>query len=245
MRASAPVGVFSSHECLSYPVPADRGACDHVETQLPPTDALGRDFVLVPSPDWRGEERATYWRLTAADDASIRVHGAGSDQEADRPAGTSVPSCPVDAHDRGAFGLSRGETCEFAARSVVTIESDARLLVVGITANTPFGTGPPEVLGDAAMWVVEPVEEFGGAATFVVPAGYDAELSVVYQAGEDPRLDGRELRPGDPVAGGSFAVSRTPIDRGRHSVSAESPMSVRVVGVAETVGIGFTPRTTD
>jgi hypothetical protein len=49
VTSDQPVAVFAGHDCTT--VPAERSACDHLEEQLPPVEAWGREAIVAPLRD--------------------------------------------------------------------------------------------------------------------------------------------------------------------------------------------------
>ena len=65
ITSDKPVAVFSGHECSNYP--STVLACDHLEEQLFPTEAWGREFMLVPPKERSANapDERIYWKVVS------------------------------------------------------------------------------------------------------------------------------------------------------------------------------------
>lgn len=72
ISSSAPVSVFSGHECANIP-DNDTTFCDHIIEQMPATSTWGRQFLIAPLAQRQNGD--TFRFLASSDDTQIMING--------------------------------------------------------------------------------------------------------------------------------------------------------------------------
>lgn len=224
VTASAPVAVFSGHECAL--VPFDRYACDHLEEQIPPVDTLGTRYVVTraaPAPRVsmthpEGEPTVT------------RIVGAH--------AGTTVTFEPASVHDPASLGV--GESLTIESREDFSVVASAPVLVASLLVGGDYFRAETaahlSTHGDPSLSIETPVEQFRAAYDFYVPPGFvPSWANVVIARAESVSLDGTPLTTAPTATVGARDVRRIQLSYGSHHLEGVNPMSrfgLRVYGYA-------------
>lgn len=246
IRSSAPVGVFSGHECTFYPW--DRGACDHLEEQLLPIDTWGREFLLTPprfrSADLSRTTETLYWKVIAAeDDTVIELGAAWSTLEVSTPGFAGVPYCGDFLDGEARIVLDAGQHCEFGARRAFSVAASKPVMVLGvIAASDTVGFGATQA-GDPAIFAVPPRRQFRNEYAFIAPTTYALDyVTIVAEPGTVVILDGQAVDMGRAasIAGSGYVFVDVPIDDGAHRVVGESPLGIIVYAYDDWVSYAFT-----
>ncbi|MFO0749593.1 MAG: IgGFc-binding protein [Myxococcota bacterium] len=96
-----------------------------------------------------------------------------------------------------------------------------------------------ETIGDPAMWLVSPAEQFRDRYVFLVPSGYVHDyVNLVAKPGTEVQLDGRPLAPTWRDVGG-FRVATVEVDAGVHRLVATQPVGASVYGFDDDVSYGY------
>ncbi|MFO0563420.1 MAG: IgGFc-binding protein [Polyangiales bacterium] len=224
--STAPVAVFSGHECGD--VPTTRAACDHLEEQMFPLATWGRTVAVSPVRYRSDPEPSTIRIVAQRDGVTLSFDGIA------RPA-----SC--------ARTLQRGQFCEFETSAGFTVSGNLPILVGQYLRG--LGEPPecqcagqtcpdlPQCVGDPAMVLEPPVDQFRASYRFLVPSTYTANfVNVVVPMGADLDLDGSPLVGAiDTDVGAGFVARTVNITPGAHSIRAvdgRTRFGIKVWGVA-------------
>jgi IgGFc binding protein len=199
VTASAPVSVFAGHDCAL--VPFDRYACDHLEEQMLPVEALGRRYVVARTPPLHDEPDV------------VRV-------VATRP-GTRVSFEPASAHADVTLGAA-GDFVEFEQRESLTVTGSEPIVVAQFLVGGDYDPSRPTVgRGDPDMVLAVPIDQTRARYDFVAEPGFATATAIAtVPQGETLHLDGVPVTraPAHRVAG--FDVYYLPIEEGPHTVES-------------------------
>lgn len=213
--ADQPVSVFGGHECGNVQLAVDR--CDHIETQLLPTSTWGNVYV------------GTKFASRAAEPDVFRVLAAND--------GTILSTAPVLSQVHG-MELNRGQFLEFETRVpfVLTATGPVSLGHFMVGSNwpgIPLICSGPTGIGDPALTVSPPVDQFRDNYIVLTPANYDEDyLNVVIFDGAVVELDGAIIPQASftPLADSGMSVAVVPVTAGPHVLAAEQPFGLEVYG---------------
>jgi hypothetical protein len=192
ISADKPVAVFTGVECAQNP--NSMGACDHVEEQMLPLSAWGKNYV-ASRVSLSSEGAPSTWRILASvADTHVTIQP---------PSGQTVTPA-------GPFTLQPGQVQELTADNAPTttappygnffISADQPILVLQMAGREP-GT-----------ITVVPVEQFLQTYSFQTPDIFQSVLAVTRYNGTPVILDGMMMA--DSLfndAGGGYQVAEYPI----------------------------------
>lgn len=248
IHASAPVAVFSGHECTFYP--QDQGACDHLEEQIFPTDTWGDAFALVPpilratNPNLATE--TTFWKVVARDDGTtVTLSAPYADLSPVSPGFAGVPDCLNFLIDAQTLRLDSGQFCEFGTRAAVDLTGSGPLMVMGIisgqnsTGNIAFNSHA----GDPSIFLLPPRNQYRRSYGFLTPTTYFNDyVTLIGSPSSSVRLDGElvDMSSGSPILGSSQVYVHVLIDDGSHTVESDRPVGILVYAYDDYVSYAFT-----
>ncbi|MBI5501095.1 MAG: IgGFc-binding protein [Deltaproteobacteria bacterium] len=223
VRSSLPVAVFFGidlavvgNEVLpGDPTPEDPDNCcaEHMEQQVPPTSALGQNFVVSRSPIRSSDSiywvEYDYYRILAVRD------------------GTHVTTTADEARD---FTLDAGEWLQFKSREGFVVHSEPTPVIVAqyIVSQEQCYEWRATAGGDSDMVYIPPVEQRRNTYIFATGEGFSENWAVVsIPEGVTATIDGRDVetdcRPsytdGD-LDGVTYRAYHCPIEDGRHDVTS-------------------------
>lgn len=237
IKADKPVVVFTSSERglgfggapnVDYPpdwdMANDRICCtEHLEEQLLPVTALGREFVVARSPI-----RSTYSNWIEQD--IIRVVGAADDTTVT----TNLPA-PFNT-----FKLNAREQKTFMARTGFTISSDKAIQVAQYLVPQHFIK--QGFTGDPDQVIIPAAEQHRKDYVFLVPATFQRNYVVFAKpvTGANIKLDGVSLEsqefgncvkaPIGTIQGVAYEQMTCPLADGRHVASGDLPFGLAIYG---------------
>lgn len=220
VRASAPVAVFSGHNCAF--VPFDRWACDHLEEQVPPLETWGREFVVaVTAPQSPAGPEPNLVRILSGADGNVV---------------TLDP--PPPGRDATAL-LQAGQWLELETRDHLRVLGSGPLAVGQFLVGQNFSSPEPDLDGDPAFALLVPVAQFRQSYAFLAPSTFSSSyVNVVKPVGEQSpvvTLDGAPVSEAlftAPVGGSGYGVARLPIGGSFHRLEASAPVGIVVYGFA-------------
>ncbi|MEM9194420.1 MAG: IgGFc-binding protein [Myxococcota bacterium] len=210
VRATAPVGMISGHNCDF--VPYNRWACDHLEEAMFPLDTWGKDYIVSASEPLRGEPNV------------IRiVSGADNNALTFDPAGVAEP-----------MTLSRGQVVEFEASSDFRVEGTEAFNVAQFLVGQDyggFGASGEMATGDPAFALAIPTEQFRNEYTFLAPNTFiQSFVNVTAPNGASVTLDGNPVSGFRPVGNTGFQTARVMIPGGQHNIQSTQGFGIVVYG---------------
>ena len=202
-----PFIVFSGVDCAN--IPKGYGYCDHIEQQLFPVQTWGKKYILVKS-QARGEE----WdlvRIYASEDGTKLNFKPATPEKISVPSGwTSFTVSDVKTE------LNAGEYSEFYFKGTLEVEADKQIMVAQYLSSSQmlsqscqslFGHGS-ECVGDPAMMLIPPAEQFRKEYLFLTPGSYQANYAtIIMTTGEDPTLDGSFVPDIREIEGTNFSYA--------------------------------------
>lgn len=208
IESTQPVAVYVGHDCTN--VPLETPACDHLEEQLLPNEAWGREYVVSGLRD-RGATQASLTRIVS------------------RVANNRVTFDPPDVHAEVTLG--EGQVLEFQTPRHFVVRGTGAFLAMQFMIGQGYDRS---LAGDPAMVTEVPVEQYRTSYEFSVPASYVSNFINVVTTGTDPlEMDGMPLR-GSSTTVGRFTVFTLPIQPGAHRLRSPTgqPLGLKVYGVA-------------
>ncbi len=208
------VAAFGGHECANIPLGV--AACDHIEQQLVPVGAWGKRVVVD-----------TFKARSPSQFDLVRVMAGGNDVTVE-----TVP--PVKGYEK--LVLQRGTYVTFSTSESLEVIADGPILVghymIGSSypghAKTCGNTG----IGDPAMTLVVPTQQYLDEYTVLTPPGYlENYLNVVAPSDADVQVDGLSIAGQlTAVVGTEWQVARIPVQTGVHSVTGKKKFGLTAYG---------------
>jgi hypothetical protein len=225
--SSAPVAVFSGN--MATAVPADAAVCcaDHLEHQMPPIEAWGTAYAVAPPASPLGGP---------GDPAEYRIVAAFDD--------TELLWCP-ERPDGAPEVLMAGESVAFQTDQPFTVVADPDKAFSVTQFLLSFQAISPDQPGDPAMIVVPSVEQHQRRYVFVVPAGYVDNYVTVAARGEgtisldDATIPADDMQELGVVRGQQHRYVHLDVGVGAHTIEADVPVAITVVGYDEAVSYGY------
>ena len=188
-----PFIVFSGVNCVN--IPKGYKFCDHIEQQLFPVQTWGRKYILVKS-QARGEEW-DYVRIYASKDDTKLTFKPATPEKLTLPSGwISFTANDVKTE------LNAGEFSEFFFKGTLEVESNNQIMVAQYLTGSQmiskgcqalYGHGA-ECVGDPAMMLIPPAEQFRKDYLFLTPGSYVSNFAtIIIKKGESPVLDGNTV----------------------------------------------------
>jgi len=235
-----PFAVFSGTDCAN--IPNEYGYCDHIEQQMFPVQTWGKKYVIVKTKP-RAEEW-DYIRIIASEDATKLTFSPNT------PAQITVPSGwrdftvnPVKTE------INAGEYSEFYFKSTVAVEADKPIMVVHYLAGADFlssdcqTTHTEDCVGDPAMMLIPPAEQFRKDYRFLTPGSYASNFAtIVMTTGEAPEIDGTAVTGIQEITGTtySYAIVDLGTDFKTHTLNCDTnPCGLFVYGWEQDVSYAY------
>jgi len=270
VSADQKVAVFGGHVCANCPPPkcvggqcpfdpdanscgSDSGcpiiaACDHLEEQLQPISAWGKEYLIGKT--WPRGKAPDYIRIMAAyADTVVTVS----------PPITNVPV------------LQPGKHHDFETLQHLNIKADKPILVgqylegqdapgnkhvscdgglfgdhcgglLGASCNTDADCSPDDAnIGDPAFIVGVASEQYREKYVFLVPTKYASNyVTVVAPTGTSLTLDGTPVQTTfEPITGSLYGAARMALQPGSHRIEADNPVGITVYGWDQYVSYGY------
>lgn len=214
IRSSGPLAVFVGHDCTF--IPYDRWACDHLEEQLIPVEALGNDaFLPITEPLRAGEPNVV---------RVVSLEG-GNEIRFEPPI---TPGEPPRVLDRGAWIEVELTEARWVRGTGPVL--GALFLVGQNYAGLGSVTGP--AVGDPAMALAVPSAQFRSRYDFLAPSTYTrSAATVVAPMGARVVVD-ETLVTLTPVAGTSMGLGHLDLMPGTHASTSNVPFGLYLTGYA-------------
>lgn len=244
VESSGPVVVFSGGERGSAPYNTDgvpthpsgaTGTCctEHLEEQVYPTTAWGRDFVMTRSP-----QRGASW----AEPDIYRIM-------ADRTRTTVTTNLPA---PNATFTLEPGEWREFYSDRSFVLRADGPVSIEQILVSQEWvvdwrsGHG-----GDPSMILYPPFQQYRDNYVFLTPSTFSADYVVISMPiGTRVLLDDGDINGDEFMAlctyemageidGTNYQAVTCPVADGPHTIDADFPVGVMVYGYYSVGSYGY------
>ena len=211
--ANGPIAVFAGHNCAF--VPFDRWACDHLEEQIFPSEALGTSVVAPMSMQQRGEPHL------------LRIVSAANDNViAFSPTREDVP--PI--------VLNRGEFTEIVMSVPTRVTGTAPLLAARFFVGQDYrgrGSSGGAASGDPSMGLLVPDEQWRSEYVFLAPATFTSTfVDIIAPAVARVELDAQVVGGFRAAAGTGFSIARVALRPGVHRITSTFAVGVQVYGYA-------------
>jgi hypothetical protein len=199
------IAVFGGHPCAA--LPETNGTCLHMEHQVPPETAWGRDHVAVRTARLGSPKPERFRILAGMDDTEVTLAGGAQD----------------------AFTLNAGQVRTVTPEADFVVHAKHPVLVTQFLPTWGYGDDN----GWNAMTLLAPVERFRREFVFPVTSFYNLDqVLVVAPPDTEVRLDGSPLDPSlfqeIPETGWRFAILT--VDDGLHRIEASNPVGLQVYG---------------
>ena len=224
IQSSAPVAVFSGHVCNF--VPFNYWACDHLEEQMIPSEAWGKEFIVTrtepQSPDT--PEPNVIKVISREDNNSITFY-------------------PQTVHEQ--VNLNAGQYVEFHATEDFQVVASEPAMVGQFTVGQNYYTTDLDYHGDPAFALVVPFEQYRSSYTFLVPDTITYNyVNIIAEVGEagggDPGIvmDGSQIsfNSAMPIGNTHYGVVRIDLSQSPtnyHTVTGDVPFGIMVYGFAK------------
>ncbi len=261
VAASRPVAVFSGNVATTVPHGASFGyvCCgDHTEEQLWPIETWGARFVVSRSPvRLVSDPEPDRYVLVAADDGTTLTFDPSQDAPATLDAGqfvsfsstddfTLVTSHPALLAQLTASATEASFPCDvedpdnLETCRAQTGYDESRCSPLSWNSDQGYCTQ----LGDPAMTLVPPVDQFRSEYVFLVSLEYEVDtVAVVSRTDDDLHLDGAPLGgmplPIAALDGVDWVARRVAISGGAHRLTSNQPVGVIVYGTDRDVGYAY------
>jgi hypothetical protein len=189
VEADKPVQVTGGHLCTF--LPDGVRACDHIEESMFSVDALGKSYVVAPPamptlPD--GKRRVV--RFIAAEDSTVLTF------DPPQTVGTTLAQA--------------GDFVELYNDQYYTVKSEQKFMVSQYMSAQEAGGN----MGDPAMALAVPVEQFRREYLFHAPTNYQSSyVDVVARQGVTVMLDGVAIPAGRAVGTDGWTVTGVQLTR--------------------------------
>ncbi|MBU6159639.1 MAG: hypothetical protein KGO50_00850 [Myxococcales bacterium] len=241
IRSDRPIAVFAGAECAN--VPRNVTYCDHLEEQQLPVDTWGTTY-LVAKQAARGRERDLYRVVSATDGttvftvpaqpgaASVTLNAGQVLQFESANDFVLTATAPVtvaqfltgSSSQLGSDPCLRDGVSDFE-RCAIPSESSCNVGSAGENAQ-------PSGIGDPALMMLVPQEQFRTDYTVLTPADYLQDwLTLIVPATASVTLDGAPVTvSAQALADSGLVIYRVPVDDGVHRVTATEPMGLYAYG---------------
>lgn len=218
ITSTKPVQVVAGLPCVN--VPADKGACDHIEESVAPAETLGKRYVVAAPTGPKGNAVKHWVRFIGNRDNTALTYAPA------KPA-----KCPAT--------LQAGEVvdCELVTESFDVQGSQEFGVVSLLVGANELGNQTESGRGDPSLTTIASVEQFRTKYLFLAPDDYDVTfVDIVGAQDSAPKVDGVAVPASTFTAIanglGVFRVKLGPGNNGSHTLESTSPVGTQVVGYA-------------
>ncbi len=218
ITSNRPVAVFSGNECAQ--IPSGVAACDHIEEQLFPIEHWGKHYFVIKFEP----------RKTEKDLFRIIADKAGTTVET-TPA---LPGFPAT--------LAAGEYVEFEHDADFEVEASEPVAVTQYMTGSQYCGQDPVAIGDPAMLVVLPEEQYIDEYIFLTPNNYLFDyVNIIADEDTEVTLDDDEVDSDEfkDIPSSDWKRARIELDPGVHHIKATRPVGVIVYGYDDDVSYAY------
>jgi hypothetical protein len=214
VEADKPVQVIGGHRC-TY-VPDDTPYCDHLEESMFPLDALAHAYVVT----------TPYIHIGNNDvDSPNMVRIIATESDTTLTYDPPQAGAPASLTNAGDFAEIPATTNNFE------ISADKKIQVVQYMRGQEATNS---LVGDPAMAVAVPTEQFRNNYLFHAPTNYDYNyVNVVAPTNVPVMLDGVAVAGWSPIGNTGFSFARAVLSNagnGNHNVTSASAFGISVYG---------------
>ncbi len=232
VTATGPVAVFGGSSCAN--IPTDAQYCDHIEQQMPPLQAWGRNYIAAKFKP-RGNEPDIY-RVIAG------------------PTATQLNIAPP-INGVSTIGLAPYQVFEISTTQDFSVAATAPVLMAqymvgsaypgadngcdrsGLGGNTgqcaigEHSSCGSTAIGDPAELILVPTEQFLSSYIVLTPADYvEDNITIVAPTGAQLTIDGQPLPVTATPLSAGHEVYRFSVGDGVHRVDGTAPFGLYVYG---------------
>jgi hypothetical protein len=251
------VAVFGGHVCEN--IPDTNGFCDHLEEQLFPVETWGRSFVAARFAPRDYLTQSCDPRNPACKMETIQCqtpkNGDWSPPDFFRVIasknGTKVTTLP--AQPGTPATINRGEFIEFESAGEFNINATAPVMVVQYMAGSTYSNNwfqdydVCSHIGDPAMVLLVPVEQYRSNYVFLVPDDYATNwVSIVAPAGTDVTITAKSgsvtniaADQFSQIGSSTYGIYRHQTQAGTFTMSATNAVSIIVYGYHQDVSFAY------
>ncbi len=247
IKANNPIAVFGGHICEN--IPDTNGFCDHLEEQMFPVDTWGDKFTavhfaprdyLTNKNDQCIEPKKGEWNPNAF----YRIIAGKSGVQIDtKPRQSGFPTT-----------LTIGQFYEFQSNDDFTIEATGPIMVVQYMAGSTYQNSlfqnfdPCSHIGDPAMVLLVPQEQYRKDYIFLVPADYATNwvnIAAPVNTTVTLTLQGTQIKktiqPNEfiQIPNTQYGVYRFKAQSGIYELNANNPVSIIVYGYHQDVSFAY------
>jgi hypothetical protein len=187
VESDRPVQVIAGHFCTQVPV--GTFACDHLEESMLPTTALGTRYAVA-------FPRAPAGQQPAFAQTRVVATEPGTTLTFDPPQDVGEPTL-----------AAAGDFVELSGNTDFVVSANHKIAVAQYMGGR--GKSDPEGLGDPAMTLAVPIDQFRKTYYFVAPLTYqESYANVVAPAGSSVTLDGLTLSNFEAISATGHGVLR-------------------------------------
>jgi hypothetical protein len=221
ISATAPVAVFAGHVC-SF-VPYNFWACDHLEEQMIPSEAWGKEFIAAHTePQSPTTPEGNVYKILSRD------------------ANNAITFYPNTVHQ--AINLNAGEYVEFQTSEDFQVISTQPMMVAQFTVGQNFYTNDLNYHGDPAFALVVPFEQYRDSYSFLTPDSITYNyVTIIAEVGEQGQgaiinLDGQQVSFANVPRIGNSQYGAVRVDLSSsgeyHTITGNTPFGIMVYGFA-------------
>lgn len=228
-----PFIVFGGHVCAN--VPAERRYCDHLEHQMLPVQTWGKNYLLVKFQP-RGQEFDMV-RIVASEDGTNITYTP------------FVPGpLPPFTNWNASTLLNAQQWTEFYINQPLFIQSDKPIMVVQyltgseMISATCLNSHPESCVGDPAMTVIPPIEQYRTSYIFLTPGSYVKNYAtIVAPQGTEATLNGSPVTTFASIGGTGFQFTIVELGNQfqRHELSCTGSCGLYVYGWEQDVSYAY------
>gem|GEM_PF-953125 len=230
----APFVVFGGHVCAN--VPTERSYCDHLEHQMFPVQIWGKQYIIVKTMP-RGDTDFDMIRIVASEDGTNI--GYTPFEPVALPGITTWPASKQ---------LNAQQWTEFYIQQPLFINADKPIMVAQyVTGSEMISTAcqnnhGPECVGDPAMMVIPPIEQYRESYIFLTPGSYVSNFAtIVKPKGVVATLNGAVVNDFIDIAstGYQFSIAQLGNEFKRHELTCPGGCGLFVYGWEQDVSYAY------
>lgn len=220
IQATKPIAVFGGQECAVIAQPGKSCCCcDHIEEQLVPLYAWGKDYHAIKFNPRGGTSDEDWWLIMAGED-NVEIH-------------TTPPIPGIDG-----LKLNKGEFKRFFTSQSFEVHGSGPIAVAQYMLSQECTT---KGNGDPALLIVPAVNQYRKDYAILVPDKYFEDwVTLIRPAGLEITLDGSPVQAlFMPFGSGKYEYAYVEMQDGVHHFSAAEGFAVLAYGFDSAVSYAF------